>query len=106
MSISWACCQSNMGVPFNRILCPFFSLEDAENDPKAHLLEEERRRRDTKDCIFNGKSKEENRRQMNREEGETKQGAEKMALFFIYSLSLVSPFPLSFRNEKNKKEEL
>ena len=44
MSISWACCQSNMGVPFNRILCPFFSLEDAENDPKAHLLEEERRR--------------------------------------------------------------
>ena len=63
-------------------------------------------RRDTKDCIFNGKSKEENRRQMNREEGETKQGAEKMALFFIYSLSLVSPFPLSFRNEKNKKEEL
>ena len=63
-------------------------------------------RRDTKDCIFNGKSKEKNRRQMNREEGETKQGAEKMALFFIYSLSLVSPFPLSFRNEKNKKEEL
>ena len=43
---------------------------------------------------------------MNREEGETKQGAEKMALFVIYSLSLVSPFPLSFRNEKNKTEEL
>ena len=63
-------------------------------------------RRDTKDCIFNGKSKEKNRRQINREEGETKQGAEKMALFVIYSLSLVSPFPLSFRNEKNKKEEL
>ena len=101
MSISWACCQSNMGVPLNRSLCPFFSLEDAENDPKAHLLEEERRR---EECIFNGKSKEENRRQMNREEGETKQGAEKMALFFIYSLSLVSPFPLSFRNEKTKRK--
>ena len=24
--------------------CPFFSLEDAENDPKGHPLEEERRR--------------------------------------------------------------
>ena len=42
---------------------------------------------------------------MSREEGETKQGAEKMALFFIYHLSLLSPFPLSFRNEKNKRKD-
>ena len=68
--------------------------------------EREGERRDTKDCIFNGKSKEKNRREMNGEEGETKQGAEKMALFFLYPLSLVSPFPLSFRKETNKKEEL
>ena len=27
---------------------------------------------------------------MNREEGETKRGAEKMALFFIYPISLIS----------------
>ena len=69
-------------------------------------MKREGERRDTKDCIFNGKIKEKNRREMNGEEGETKQGAEKMALFFIYPLSLVSPFPLSFRNEKIKKEEL
>ena len=41
---------------------------------------------------------------MNREVGETKQGAEKMALFFIYPLSLLSPFPLSFRNKKTKRK--
>ena len=29
-----------------------------------------------------------------------------MALVFIYPLSLVSPFPLSFRNKKNRKKEL
>ena len=46
-------------------------------------------------------SKEKNRREMNREEGETKQGAEKMALFFIVPPSLISPFPLSFRNKNN-----
>ena len=49
MSISWVCCRSKMGVPFNRFLCletskrdslsvflwcPFSSLEDAENDPR------------------------------------------------------------------------
>ena len=43
---------------------------------------------------------------MNKEDGETKQGAKKMALFFIYPLFLLSPFPLSFRNRKTKKEEL
>ena len=68
--------------------------------------EREGETRDTKDCIFNGKSKEKNRREMNGEEGEAKQDAEKMALFFIYPLSLVSPFPLSLRDEQSKTEEL
>ena len=68
--------------------------------------EREGDRRDKKDCLFDGKSKEKNRRETNGEAGETKQCAEKMALFFIYPLSLVSPFPLSCRKEKNKKEEL
>ena len=58
--------------------------------------EGEGERRDTMDCIFNGRGKEKNRREMTGEEGETKQGAEKMALVFVYPLSLVSPFPLSF----------
>ena len=40
-----------------------------------------------------------------REEGETKQGAEKMALFFIHPLSLISPFPLSFRNGEKQKRK-
>ena len=59
MSISWVCSQSNMGVPFQSsvssneqrdTLSVFFwvssfsLLEDAENDPKGHLLQEERRR--------------------------------------------------------------
>ena len=61
--------------------------------------EREGERIDTNDYIFNGKSQEKNRREMNREEGETKQDAEKMALFFIYplsliSLSLISPFEI------------
>ena len=42
---------------------------------------------------------------MNKGEGETKQGAKKMVLCFIYPVSLISPFPLSFRNEKNKKKD-
>ena len=41
---------------------------------------------------------------MNKEEGETKQGAKKMALFFIYPLSLLSPCHLSFRNKKTKRK--
>ena len=40
---------------------------------------------------------------MNKEEGETKQGAKKMALFFIYPLSLLSPCHISFRNKKTKR---
>ena len=50
---------------------------------------------------FQWNGKEKNRREMNREDGETKRGAEKMALFFIYPISLISPFPLSFRNKNN-----
>ena len=46
-----------------------------------------------------GKSKEKNRREMNKGEGETKQGAKKMALFFIYPLSLISA-----RNRTDSKE--
>ena len=122
MSISWVCCQSKMGAP----LIAFCALKRAQGTPSVFSFgclfsrlkmqktihkdtrwrEGEGERRDTKDCIFDGKSKETTRSEMNREEGETKQGAKKMALSFLYPLSLVSPFPLSFRNEKNKKEEL
>ena len=40
--------------------------------------EREGERRHKKGCIFNGKSKEKTRREMMGEEGETKQGAQKM----------------------------
>ena len=48
---------------------------------------------------MNGKSQEKNRREMNKGEGETKQGAKKMALFFIYPLSLISA-----RNRTDRKQ--
>ena len=53
--------------------------------------EREGERRDKRIALFNGKSKEKNRREMNREEGETKQGAEKMALtLYLSSLPYLS----------------
>ena len=91
-----------LGVVFARLKMQ----KTIQKDTRWREREREREgeRRDTKDCIFNGKSKEKNRRELSGEEGETKQGAEKMALFFIYPLSLVSPFPLSFRKEQNKRK--
>ena len=68
--------------------------------------EREGERIDTNDYIFNGKSKEKNRREMNREEGETKQDAEKMALFFIHPLSLISPFEIRKTKRKNYEKEM
>ena len=69
--------------------CPLSHLKMQKTIQKdTRWRKREGERRDTMDCFLNGKSKEKNRREMNGEEGETKQGA------------------LSFRNEKNKKEEL
>ena len=84
---------------------PFLRVCRLEGNKRRGGREKERGETN-KDCIFNGKSKETNRRDMSREEGETKQGAEKMALFFVYPLPLISPCPLSFRSKKTKKEEL
>ena len=65
---------------------------------------ERRRRRNRQDCIFNGKSKDKNRRELNNGEGKTKQGTEKMGLFFIDPLSLISPFPFLFEIRKTKRK--
>ena len=67
---------------------------------------ERRRRRDRQDCIFNGKSKDKNRREMNKGEGKTKQGTEKRRLFFIDPLSLISSISFSCLNKESKKEKL
>ena len=64
---------------------------------------ERRRRRDRQDCIFNGKSKDKNRREMNKGEGKTKQGTEKRRLFFIDPLSLISLFPFLFEIRTTKR---
>ena len=100
MSISWVCCQSKMGVPFNRFRCLqsskrgqcfllgvlFSHLKMQKTIQKdTRWRKREGERRDTMDCLFNGKSKEKNRREMNGEEGETKQGAEKMCTLLCLS---------------------
>ena len=67
---------------FPLFLCFFVVEEEGER----------RRKRNRQDYIFNRKSKGNNRREMNKGEGKTKQGTEKMEL--IDPLSLISPFPL------------
>ena len=59
------------------LILPFLRFCRLEREQEKRR-EREGERRHKKGCIFNGKSKEKTRREMMGEEGETKQGAQKM----------------------------